>query len=125
MKAWGRRLPTTDDTQKVPKLFWIGGRGPVTCAVHVDVDDYDPIAVDNFRLSDVAAAAEDVIAQCLIPKGKVGLAYPAGPDGYVHAKVRKEMWKRGPDFTCQSLGLFYMCFSSSSLLGVKSPELRG
>ena len=88
MRAWGRGLPTTLDTQKVPKVFWISGRGPTTCAIHVDVDAYDTFAVDHFRLSDVASGAEDVIAQCLVPKSKVGLAYPAGPDGHVHAKVR-------------------------------------
>ena len=88
MKAWGRRLPTTPDTQKVPKVFWISGRGPTTCAIHVDVDAYDTFAVDDFRLSDVALAAEDVIDQCLVAKSKIGLAYPAGADGHVHAKVR-------------------------------------
>ena len=87
MRAWGRRLPTTADTQKVPKVFWISGRGPTTCAVHVDVDAYHPWAVDDFRLSDVAAAGEQVVAQCLISRGKIGLAYPAGMDGHVYAKV--------------------------------------
>ena len=87
MRAWGRRLPTTADTQKVPKVFWISGRGPTTCAVHVDVDAYHPWAVDDFRLSDVAAAGEQVVAQCLIARGKIGLAYPAGMDGHVYAKV--------------------------------------
>lgn len=88
MRAWGRRLPTTSDTQKVPKIFWIAGRGPTTCAVHVDVDAYDLWAVDDFRLEDVAASGQEVVAQCLIAKGKVGLAYPAGINGHVHAKVR-------------------------------------
>lgn len=87
MKAWGRRLPTTFDTQKVPKVFWISGRGPTTCAVHVDVDAYDLWAVDDFRLADVASAGEEVVAQCLSPRRMVGLAYPAGPDGLVHAKI--------------------------------------
>ena len=88
MKAWGRRLPTTLDTQNVPKVVWLSGRGPTTCAIHVDVDAYDTFAIDDFRLSDVALAAKDVIDQCLIAKRKVGLAYPAGADGHVHAKVR-------------------------------------
>ena len=87
MKAWGRGLPSTLDTEKVPKVFWISGRGPTTCAVHVDVDAYDTLAVDDFRVSDVASAADEVIAQCLVKKSKVGLAYPAGMDGHVHAKV--------------------------------------
>ena len=87
MRAWGRHLPTTLDTQKVPKVFWISGRGPTTCAVHVDVDAYHPWAVDDFRLSDVAAAGEQVVAQCLMARSKIGLAYPAGMDGHVYAKV--------------------------------------
>lgn len=88
MKAWGRQLPTTPDTEKVPKVFWISGRGPTTCAIHMDVDAYDTWAVDFFRLSDVASAADEVISQCLVAKSKVGLAYPAGLDGRVHAKVK-------------------------------------
>lgn len=87
-KAWGRQLPTTPDTEKLPKVFWISGRGPITCAIHVDVDAYDTWAVEDFRMSDVASAAEEVIATCLVPRRKVGLAYPAGADGHVHARVR-------------------------------------
>ena len=89
MKAWGRGLPTTDESENVPKVYWLSGRGPTTCAIHVDVDAYNPLGIDNFRLSDVASAAEQVIAQCLVAKSKLGLAYPAGADGVVHAKVRK------------------------------------
>lgn len=36
VKAWGRRLPTGPETQNVPKVYWIVGRGPKTCAVHVE-----------------------------------------------------------------------------------------
>ncbi len=108
VKAWGRRLPTTLDTQKVPKVFWISGRGPTTCAVHVDVDPYDLWAVDNFRLSDVASAGEEVVAQCLSAKSKVGLAYPAGPDGEVHAKVRT--FGGGPIYSTEILYLTYASF---------------
>ena len=88
MKVWGRELPTTTETQQVPKVFWIAGRGPTTCAIHVDVDAFSPFAVDSFRLSDVASAAEEVIAQCLVPQRKTGLAYPVVADGHVYAKVR-------------------------------------
>ena len=110
MRAWGRGLPTTDDTQMIPKVFWLTGRGPTTCAVHVDVDAYDVWAVDDFRLSDVASAAQEVIAQCLVPKRKLGLAYPAGADGRVHAKVRRLIEKsdlltlKRLDSTCVSCG---------------------
>ena len=88
MKVWGRGLPSTHDTQHVPKVFWLPGRGPTSCAIHVDVDEYSPFAADSFRLSDVASAAEEVIAQCLVPKRKVGLAYPLGVDGHVYVRVR-------------------------------------
>ena len=88
LKAWGRGLPTTLDTQQLPTVFWLSGRGPTTCAIHVDVDAFSPFAVDNFRLSDVATAATEVIDQCLIRKRKVGLAYPVVVDGHVYAKVR-------------------------------------
>ena len=91
MKAWGRNLPTTLDTQKVPKVFWISGRGPTTCAVHVDVDAYIPWAVDDFRVSDVAAAGGQVLAECLVARSKIGLAYPAGVDGHVYAKVSNKL----------------------------------
>ena len=113
MKAWGRGLPTTDDTQKVPKIFWISGRGPVTCAIHVDVDAYDLWAVDDFRLSDVASAAEEVIAQCLIPRRKVGLAYPAGVDGLVYAKVRRLKERHGylAEFRTRHVPLLTKCHS--------------
>ena len=93
MRAWGRGLPTTADTQKVPKVFWISGRGPTTCAVHVDVDEYVPWAVDDFRVSDVAAAGEQVVAQCLMARSKIGLEYPAGVDGHVYAKVRDKFYQ--------------------------------
>lgn len=36
LRAWGRHLPTGPDTEKVPKVYWIVGRGPTTCAVHVE-----------------------------------------------------------------------------------------
>ena len=88
LKAWGRGLPETSDTQQIPKVFWLSGRGPTTCAIHVDVDAFNPFAVESFRLSDVASAAEEVIAQCLIPKRKTGLVYPVGVDGHVYAQVR-------------------------------------
>lgn len=39
LKTWGRRLPSTPDTQKVPKIYWIVGRGPTTCAVRTYFSD--------------------------------------------------------------------------------------
>lgn len=85
MRAWGRRLPTTDLTQNLPKVFWIAGRGPTTCAVHVDVDEDDYFAVDDFRVRSVGMAAGRVVAQCLVARGKIGLAYPG--QGHVYVRI--------------------------------------
>ena len=68
----------------------------------MDVDAYDTFAIDDFRISDVAVAAEEVIDQCLVPQRKIGLAYPTGPDGHVHAKVRT--FERRPIYLNKDLG---------------------
>lgn len=86
MKTWGRRLPSTPDTQKVPKIYWIVGRGPTTCAVHVDVNADDIFAVDTFRVSTVGMAAERIVDRCLVGEGQIGLEYP-GVERYVYAKI--------------------------------------
>lgn len=87
VKAWGRRLPSTLYTQKVPKLYHI--LGPViqtTCAVKVDVDRDDFLASDDFRQSDVARSAGMVVSGCLRARRLVGLDYP-GEGGHVYAMI--------------------------------------
>jgi len=85
-KTWGRRLPSTTDTQNLPKIYWIVGRGPTTCAVHVDVNADDVFAIDTFRLSTVGLAAERVVSRCLVGERKIGLEYPSGGQ-HVYAKL--------------------------------------
>ena len=86
VRSWGRHLPTTPQTMKVPKVYWIGGRGPDTCAVHVDVRSTDLFAVDSFRQSDVARSATRVVAACLVRQLKLGLDYPTELE-HVYVKI--------------------------------------
>lgn len=86
LKTWGRRLPSTANSQKVPKIYWIVGRGPTTCAVHVDVNADDTFAVDTFRVKAVGLATERVVSRCLVGQRKIGLEYPSGGQ-HVYAKV--------------------------------------
>ena len=87
-KSWGRGLPDTPDTVKLPKVYWLsgGGRGPTTCAVHVDVSADDYLAVDEFKLRSVGAAAERVVAQCLLRLSEIGFSY-ASPSQHVYVKI--------------------------------------
>ena len=77
LKTWGRRLPETPETMHLPKVFWLGGQGPTTCAVHVDVNAEDYLAVDEFRLRSVGVAAEEIVARCLLGLRQIGVSYPA------------------------------------------------
>ena len=85
-KSWGRRLPETPDTVNLPRVYWLSGRGPSTCAVHVDVSADDYLAVDEFRLRSVGVAAERVVAQCLLRLSQIGFSYPS-PSHHVYAKI--------------------------------------
>ena len=91
-KYWGRNILETPATVKLPKVYWLGGRGPTTCAVIVDVSNDDYLAVDHFRLRSVGAAAERVVAQCLLRRSQLGLSYP-GSGRRVFAKV---VWTDNP-----------------------------
>lgn len=86
VKAWGRHLPETSDTVNLPRVYWVSGRGPTTCAVHVDVSADDYFAVDEFRLRSVGVAAERVVAQCLLRLNQIGFSYPS-PSRHVYAKI--------------------------------------
>ena len=77
LKSWGRRLPTAAETENLPKTYYIVGAVlPTTCAVQVDVDRTDPLAVDAFWQRDVAASVETVVDRCLLRRRLVGLDYP-------------------------------------------------
>ena len=90
LKAWGRGLPTGEYSQNLPKSYWIGGRGPSTCAVHVDVNPLNEYAVDSFRQSSVALSAERVVNQCLDRQGLIGLSYPLGAEHVYTMVVRTD-----------------------------------
>ncbi len=86
LKTWGRLLPETPDTVNLPRVYWVSGQGPTTCAVQVDVSADDYLAVDEFRLRSVGVAAEEVVAQCLLRLRQIGISYPR-PSQRVYAKV--------------------------------------
>lgn len=87
VRAWGRRLPTTAETQELPKVYFIDGPAiSTTCTVKVDVDRTDSFAVDSFRLSDVAAASARVVDECLVGQRLIGLDYPSEA-GHVYVKI--------------------------------------
>ena len=71
-KEWGRGLENTATTVHLPKIFWVAGAGPRTCAVIVDVDDRYPEVIERFNIGDVGHAAEYVENACLFRKGEVG-----------------------------------------------------
>lgn len=87
-KRWGRHLPSTTQTEQLPKWFdVVDGQGRhSTCAIVVDVAPLDSAAVGHFRIKDVADAAKSVFVQCLIKRGQVGLGFPS-EDTHMFAKV--------------------------------------
>ena len=86
-KIWARHYEDTESTRKLPKDYWVQGRGPSTCAIHVDVIPYGDInAEDRFGLINVANAGEIITEQCLVRHRKLGLEYP-GLRGNVEATL--------------------------------------
>ena len=77
---------STEDTQNIPKVYWIGGRGPTTCAIHVDVNPEELLAVETFRVRSVGLAAERIVSRCLVRERKTGLDYP-GTAEHVYARI--------------------------------------
>ena len=86
LREWGWRLPTSVNTEHLPKIYWIVDRGPTTCAVHVDVSPVNHFSVDSFRQSDVGMAAARVVDNCLMRQRLLGLDYPHGSH-HVYAMV--------------------------------------
>lgn len=72
LKEWGRDLENTATTVHLPKIYWIAGAGPRTCAVVVDVDNRTPDYIERFNLGEVGHAAEHIENACLFRKGEVG-----------------------------------------------------
>ncbi|KAL8817958.1 MAG: hypothetical protein Q9191_008043 [Dirinaria sp. TL-2023a] len=87
LKSWGRHLPTTARTQSLPKLYYIVGAVlRTTCAVQVDVDQTDALAVDSFRQSDVAVSASNVVDRCLVRQQLLGSDFP-GEAAHVYVMI--------------------------------------
>ncbi|KAI4174878.1 MAG: hypothetical protein LQ346_008163 [Caloplaca aetnensis] len=88
-KRWARHFTSTAMTERLPKWYWIDNKQePNACGIVVDVDDRDTAAVDTFRLEDVARAATEVYAQCLMQRGQIGLDFPS-EGGHAFAKVMR------------------------------------
>ena len=85
-KEWGRGLRSTDFTEHLPKVYWLPGRGPQTCAISLDVDPLYPEAREVFKLADIAFAGTRIIHLCLISRRQVG-SDPLGPTNRVIAKL--------------------------------------
>lgn len=85
-KEWGRGLPETATTEYLPKVYWLPGRGPLTCALSLDVDPLYPDGREVFSLVDVAFAASQIVVLCLSRKREVG-SDRLGRTGQVLAKL--------------------------------------
>ena len=72
LKTWGRFLPSAGNTEKLPKLYWLAGRGPTTCALELDAIPANPHAVEEFGLKAVAEATDRILNVCLYGRSQVG-----------------------------------------------------
>ena len=70
--TWGRALPNEGDQRHLPKIYWLVGPGPKTCAAHLDALDSAPNAQSTFRLRSVGFVVEAVVSKCLARQRKVG-----------------------------------------------------
>jgi len=112
-KLWSRLVEDTESTLKLPKDYWLQGRGPETCAVHIDVVGPDHnnqkagnggggggggeggggggrggwrAENDTFTLGSVANVLEIVVEQCVVRRRELGWGCP-GLKGAVGARV--------------------------------------
>lgn len=75
-QAWSRHVEDSVSTRKLPKDYWLQGRGPSTCAIHIDVVPWNLDAEETFELKNVAGLGEIIVEQCLVRRRQFGLAYP-------------------------------------------------
>ena len=99
-KEWGRNLPNTATTMKLPKAFWLSRRGLSTCALELDGIPTDRSAVGNFTLKDVATAAERILSVCLYGRSQVGTELLGDTKRVMAEMVRSDMprirkWNQG------------------------------
>lgn len=71
-KTWGRGLPSSTRTEHLPKVYWLPGRGPQTCALHLDVDPLYPDATEVFNLEAIGIAAARIVNLCLVQRRQLG-----------------------------------------------------
>ncbi|KAL8951116.1 MAG: hypothetical protein Q9222_002888 [Ikaeria aurantiellina] len=86
VKAWGRGLPSAGETESLPKTYWLGGRGPSTCAMDLDADPQHPRARESFRLRSVAIAGRNIVHECLQSRRQLGLEF-LGPTGHIVGRI--------------------------------------
>ncbi|KAL8943258.1 MAG: hypothetical protein Q9216_001169 [Gyalolechia sp. 2 TL-2023] len=86
IQIWGRGLPSDVYTESLPKVYWLGGRGPQTCAIDLDADPLHPDARETFRLRAVGFAGARIEELCLKSRRQLGRDQ-LGPTGHVIAKL--------------------------------------
>ena len=72
-KEYGRTMQSDRYSEKIPKVYYLSGPENYNCALYIDVELPDFYAVDTFRLSDLARAANTVYSVCLVNMGKLGM----------------------------------------------------
>ncbi|KAL9031211.1 MAG: hypothetical protein Q9196_000747 [Gyalolechia fulgens] len=86
VQTWGRGLPSDAHTESLPKIYWLAGRGPQTCAIELDADPLHLDARETFRLRAVGVAGVRIQELCLKSRGQIGRDR-LGPNGHVIAKL--------------------------------------
>ncbi|KAL9606009.1 MAG: hypothetical protein Q9179_000797 [Wetmoreana sp. 5 TL-2023] len=84
-KTYGRGLQNEGAMESLPKIYWLGGLGPSTCAVHLDADNNFPDARETFRFQDLALAARKTVNVCLEGRRYLG----SDSLGFTHHVVAK------------------------------------
>ena len=74
--TWSRHVEDTSSNRKLPKDYWLQGRGPSTCAIHIDAVPWNVDAEESFQLKSVANLGEVLVEQCVVRRRQLGLAYP-------------------------------------------------
>ncbi|KAL8762722.1 MAG: hypothetical protein Q9184_001316 [Pyrenodesmia sp. 2 TL-2023] len=106
-KTWGRGLRSGIHSEHLPKVYWLPGRGPQSCAVSLDADPLYPDAREVFGLSAIRVATARIVNVCLVGRRQIGRDR-LGHTGKVVAKlVRTDgpsmLLKTGEEGDVQSL----------------------
>lgn len=105
-KLWSRHVEDSVSAQKLPKDYWLQGRGPSTCAIHVDVIPFGDLnAQDTFPFQSLATVGEIVVEQCLIRRRELGLAYPGARENIQAKIIRTDApWRKSKVSMVRNLG---------------------